>query len=141
LTIYIDDAHRPVAGQQYIPLSMEARGTIVPRPPLTGMRNGIGMQVAAGLASFDWTFDYINQTEFDFWTGIVGYNPATFTYTYSKIWDTKALTGVLPAARVWETSTRIVNYTHCVIDLPTWSRFENNIYFGVNIHFSRLVPG
>jgi hypothetical protein len=136
MTIYASDSLRPVAGNEYVPDSMEARGRIKPIPPVGGVRNGLGVLVAAGPASFEWTFAYMNQTEMDWWKALIGYVGSSYTPVLSK----RFATTTLPAARLWDISGGLVNYSIAVIDFPTWEAYSNARYANVVVRFTSLFP-
>lgn len=133
MTIYATDAERPVAGNTYIPDSMEARGRIRPIPPVTGERNGLGEQVYAGMWAYDWTFEFMTLTEMTFWKGLLSYSSVT-GLPFSK----RFVTLSLPAFRLWDTTLGLMTFNSGVLDLPMWEDYRNARFHNVTVHMAFL---
>ena len=140
MSIYAND-QRPIAGNQYVPDSMESRGHLKPIPPIPGIRNGDGLLVQVGLWAYEWTFDYMDQTEYTWWSTLLGYSSTSLLPVWSKRFGvTGSGDSLMPAARLWDRKTTPQNFSAAVIDLPTWDSFENNIYWNVTVHFGFMTP-
>lgn len=134
MTIYATNAERPVAGNQYVPDSMEARGKIKPIPPVAGRRNGMGILVPTGPAAFEWRFKSMTLAEMDWWNDLIGHVSTDPNRVFSK----RFVTTSLPAARLWDTTGVIVDYNVAVIDLPTWDEYHNARFHNVLVRFTSL---
>lgn len=141
MSIYPNDSLRPVAGNQFVPDSMEARGKIVPKPPIQDKRrNGAGLLVAAGPWSYEWHFKYLNRTDFQWWVDLIGNATGVASPVFSKAFFNTGIAGSLPAARLWDMATRPTNFKSAVIDVPTWQDYKNGLYLDVVVSFSYLRP-
>lgn len=139
MTIYASNALRPVAGNQYVPDSMEARGKIKPNPPMNTTRNGEGLLVTTGLWSYDWAFSTMTKTEMAWWCTLVAYRSDDTDPALSKSFSATGSGGTyMPACRLWLLDTTIMNFSYCVIDVPIWQSYRNGRYFEVNVHFAHM---
>ena len=138
MTVYSSNAIRPVAGNTYVPDSMEARGKIRPIAPVApNVRNGEGLLIGMGLAMFEWSFNTMTQTELEWWKTLIGHVSNSQNPTFSK----RFVTTSLPAARLWDISGTMTDYQVAVIDMPTWEDYKNGRYQNVVVRFSSLIPG
>jgi hypothetical protein len=142
MTIYATNADRPVAGLQYIPDSMEARGSPLPIAPFPGITNGTGDEVKAGDWGLDWTFTTLNRVEMDWWANLVtyGYPPATPGFprnSHRFSYNGEGL--ALPAARVWGLDGRMIDFVTAVIYIPTWQKYQNGYFHDCIVRFRRMV--
>lgn len=141
MSIYPNNLLRPIAGNQYIPDSMEARGKIVPKPPIQDKRrNGEGVLVASGPWSYEWQFKFLNRTDYQWWVDLIGNVSGVEAPVWSKAFFSPGTPGGLPAARLWDMATRPTNFKSAVIDIPTWQDYKNGLYLDVVVTFSFLRP-
>jgi hypothetical protein len=89
MTIYANNTLRPVAGNLYVPDSMEARGVIKPIPPINGTRNGAGLMTVVGLWGYEWRFTMMKRADLQWWMDLIGYlnNPnfQNFSKSFVKV--------------------------------------------------------
>lgn len=135
MTIYTDNALRPVAGFFYIPDSMEARGDPKPLPPFPGVSNGLGEEVRAGNFGFDWYFPSLTRTEMNWWKTLIGWVSGDPASNISKRF---VYSSGLPAARLWDITGDMVNYKVAVIYMPTWNNYKNGYFRDCTVKFRRL---
>lgn len=142
MTIYTNNALRPVAGNLYVPDSMEARGNIKPLPPVNGTRNGAGLMTLVGLWGYEWRFKSMVRTEMQWWMNLVGYLNSPNFQNFSKSFVKITGATPMPACRLWLIDTAIAEFDYCVIDVPTWQEYKNGRYYDVLVKFSsmKLAP-
>lgn len=136
MTVYLDDALRPVAGLEYVPNSMEARGKPLPVPPLPGVRNGLGLNQVAGFWSYTWTFNTMTHAEIQWWADLVDFDGDDFPTNLSKRFVQSA---GLPAARLWNFDGKMTNFYTAVIDMPQWDFYQNGYFHNVVVKFSHMT--
>lgn len=138
MTAYASNALRPVAGNQYVPDSMEARGIIKPIPPTNGTRNGAGLLTIVGAWGYEWTFKSMTKTELQWWCDLVGYFNASSTPILSKSFVNVTGATPMPACRLWVINTVITDFKYCVVDVPTWQSYSGGKYHDVLVKFSNM---
>lgn len=140
MTIYTDPLKRPIAGNLYVPDSMEARGSIKPIPPITGQRNGMGEQIRTGIWGYEWRFKVMNKTEFQWWADLVDFGEAVDFGPFSKRFTEIGSGGsYMPACRLWVNNTFILNFREAVVDLPTWQEYKNGLYHDCLVKFAFMT--
>lgn len=102
-----------------IPSSLDERGTYsFAQPPLG--RNGRGTAIAAPYATLTWQFDYMALDT----TGLAW-------------WVTSLLSGALSAeftqCKLFNHLGVLTNYTHCIVQRPTYSRFQDGLAWDVTV--------
>lgn len=135
MSAYPSDSDRPIAGFQYIPLSMEARGSPVPIPPFPGVTNGQGVAVRAGTWGLDWTFSNMTLAEMQWWAVLIGFVSGSPSPEISKRF---VYTSGLPAARLWDIAGNMVNYRVAVVYMPTWTKYMNGRFHECVVKFRYL---
>jgi hypothetical protein len=138
MTIYSNNADRPVAGFLYVPDSMEARGSPLPLAPFPGVTNGLGEEVTAGDWGMDWTFTTLKRSEMDWWANNIGWPDYQTPPVNMRrfVWD--GVTG-LPAARLWGLDGNMMNFKVAVVYLPTWQKYQNGYFHDCVVRFRRMV--
>lgn len=142
MTEYASNSLRPVAGNLYVPDSMEVRGKIRPvSRTVDGVRNGEFELVPIGPNGFIWEFKSMSKTELDWWNDLIGpYDSYTNEFmARSKTFFMATVGGTLmPAARVWDETGTLRSYAVATIDRPVWQEYFNGIYHEVRVNFAYL---
>lgn len=141
MTIYANNALRPVAGAFYVPDSMEARGSPVPLAPFPGVTNGTGEEVKAGDWGLDWSFSNLDRAEMNWWADLInyGYPPTTAGFPLNSKRFTWAGGVALPAARLWGLDGNMIDFVTAVIYIPTWQKYQNGYFQDCVVKFRRMV--
>ena len=100
-----------------IPSPMDERGVYVFAVPVLS-RNGRGAAIAAPYATLTWQFDYLTLTELAWWvTTLLG----------------GALSGEYTQAKFFNHLGALTTYTHCIVQRPTYSRFQDGLAWDVTV--------
>lgn len=106
-----------------IPDSMAYRGTYVFTPAPIISINGAGHPVTAGPAMAIWTWQYMTQVEWDWWslTRLGG------GHSYLEA-----------ALRLYNQHNVEANFSDGIVERPTYERVRNGLYLNVTIRFLNL---
>ncbi len=97
------------------------------------IRNGVGVLVESKRAVAIWKFEAMNQEEYDWWIGLLGWNggPGTVSAVLNSgstiIWD-----------ETFDVN-RMITFPYIVLDMPVVGRFMGNLYQAVTVNISGLV--
>ena len=108
-----------------IPVDLAARGTYQFRPPEILIKNGKGLPVTGGTATLTWTFSFMTQAEWDFWsTTVLGGAPG------------KECSGL---TQLYDHDKTLTTFTRCVVLRPEWDRIENGLFRDVVVTIEQIA--
>lgn len=104
------------------PYQMGIGGTFIAKPAATLRQNGLGIDVVAGYASVNWTWDYLSISDYLWWNTIL-LGQASFQYSHALLWDH---------------ASNLIAYSNIVVHRPTFGHVKGDVYYEVAILLDQL---
>jgi len=105
------------------PYFMGTGGRYLFKTPAVVRQNGLGVDVVAGYASVEWTWDKLSYDDYTWWyTILLGQASQLFSHAY-----------------LYNNVSALVTYSNAVVHMPTHEYIEGNVYNNVKLVIDQLL--